>query len=412
MNILVLSQVFFPDNVATSQALSDLVFRLAEKNHRVKVITSRHNYENPSIIYPSHEVIKEVDIHRLNNTGFGKRSPGLRILDFLTFNLLIFFRLIIISRKKTDVILTMTSPPLLPFLGVLIAQMKKIRFIFWAMDLQPELSIASGVLKKGSLISRFLQKIIDYSYRKSDSIITLDDFMANHIYDRVDRKKNIVSIPVWPMMNEVYEGIKENNPFVREYGLTDRIVIMYSGNHSLVHPLKTLLDTAAALKDDNRFLFIHIGSGVRLQEIIDRKNTDHLENIRILPFQPREKIHYSLSAADIQVVVLGDQMVGLTHPNKIYGAMFIGKPILYIGPEHSHITEILSNCPGNILIRHGEHEQLRRKLTEFAEMDKASQLRVGRINREYASKNFVAKHLIDRMVEVIEQGTKIENTIS
>jgi colanic acid biosynthesis glycosyl transferase WcaI len=51
-----------------------------------------------------------------------------------------------------------------------------------------------------------------------------------------------------------------------------------------------------------------------------------------LAYQDRSKLHLSLGASDLQVVILGDNQVGYTHPNKIYGAMFIGKPILYIGP--------------------------------------------------------------------------------
>ena len=42
---------------------------------------------------------------------------------------------------------------------------------------------------------------------------------------------------------------------------------MYSGNHSVMHPLTTLLDAAVRLKEDGRFLFVHIGGGVRLQEV-------------------------------------------------------------------------------------------------------------------------------------------------
>jgi hypothetical protein len=33
-------------------------------------------------------------------------------------------------------------------------------------------------------------------------------------------------------------------------------------------------------------------------------------------------------------------MVGIIHPCKIYGAMAAAKPILYFGPQPSHITDL------------------------------------------------------------------------
>ena len=64
--------------------------------------------------------------------------------------------------------------------------------------------------------------------------------------------------------------------------------------------------------DDKRFLFVHIGGGVRLQEVREYKEEYGLDNVMILPYQPRERIHLSLGSADIQVVSLGEGCVGYT----------------------------------------------------------------------------------------------------
>ena len=192
------------------------------------------------------------------------------------------------------------------------------------------------------------------------------------------------------------------NPFRIENGFGDRIVIMYSGNHSVMHPLTTLLDAAVRLKEDGRFLFVHIGGGVRLQEVREYKEKYRLDNILILPYQPREKIHLSLGSADIQVVSLGEGCVGFTHPNKIYGAMFISKPVLYIGPEQFHITDILCRCPGNISVSHGESDLLVQKIVAFAEMDNSERSRVGIRNRRYAETYLRPDILLEKMIGSIE----------
>jgi len=402
MNILVLSQTFWPDTVATAQALTDLALALSKRNHKVRVITSRSNYENPSIKYSAKEVFEGIEVKRLRNTSYGKRTFSGRLMDFLSFNVLIFFRLIFFPAGKPDLIISLTSPPLLPVIGVLASRLRNIRFVYWTMDLQPELSVVNNLIRKGSLLAITLQKMGDFVFHKADKIITLDDYMADHIFHRTGRVRSLSVIPIWPMPKHHYEGTKGENPFVLEHKLFGKCIIMYSGNHSLVHPVETLLDTATSLKDDPRFLFVHVGGGFRIKEVMDRKNSARLENLKILPFQPREKIHFSLGAADLQVVIMGNNCVGLTHPNKIYGAMYLGKPILYIGPPQSHVTDILHDCPGNIEVRHGESAQLVEKLFTFISLPEETRHQIGRQNALYAQNYFDPEMILGQMIREIE----------
>lgn len=408
MKIVCISQVYWPDTASVAQHLVDLSQALSGSGHEVTIITSRRNYEHPEITYPAHEDCGRVHIHRLPNTGFGKQTKLGRLVDFLSFNFLIAWKLLFISRKACDVMIGLTSPPLLSYIGIKIARMKKIRFVYWTMDLQPELSVVAGYMKKDSRIAATIQKRGDYIFRYSDRIIVLDSYMKQHICRRlqVDRD-GIDVIPVWPVMESVYEGGRMENPFRQENGFGDRIVIMYSGNHSVMHPLTTLLEAAVRLKDDERFLFVHIGGGVRLQEVRDYKEKYGLDNVMILPYQPREQIHLSLGSADIQVVSLGEGCVGYTHPNKIYGAMFIGKPILYIGPEKSHISDILDICKGNIAVCHGETDLLVEKLLAFATLTDKERNAVGQCNRTFAAQHFHPDLLLNRMLRAVEKVEQV-----
>ena len=149
-------------------------------------------------------------------------------------------------------------------------------------------------------------------------------------------------------------------------------------------------------------MFVHVGGGVKLSEVRDYKERYDLKNIMILPFQPRESIHISLGSADIQVVSLGNNCVGLTHPNKVYGAMFIGKPMIYIGPDDSHISEILDDCPGNISVRHGDTDFLVKSLIDFACKEENDRELIGNRNRTIAQNHFHPDKLLKRMVKSIE----------
>ena len=65
-------------------------------------------------------------------------------------------------------------------------------------------------------------------------------------------------------------------------------------------------------------------------------------NVLCLPYQPLDQLSGSLSAADLHVVVMGNEFVGLVHPCKIYNVLSVGAPVLYIGPRPSHLSELLA----------------------------------------------------------------------
>jgi hypothetical protein len=176
---------------------------------------------------------------------------------------------------------------------------------------------------------------------------------------------------------------------------------MYSGNHALVHPLNTLLLIALKLKDDNRFLFVFIGGGVRKEEVTKFKSNNNLDNIIQLPYQDRSSIHISLAAADIQVVIMGNGQVGFTHPNKIYGALYIGKPVLYIGPQKSHITDILDTLPGNYTHSHGDIDGIIRNLLCFCENFDFNIYNAKLNNLKYTQNNLNIDILKNKMLDII-----------
>ncbi|HSK63509.1 MAG TPA: glycosyltransferase, partial [Pyrinomonadaceae bacterium] len=131
--------------------------------------------------------------------------------------------------------------------------------------------------------------------------------------------------------------------FRREHGLADRFVVMYSGNHSPCHPLDTLLAAALNLKGCDDVMFCFVGGGSEQEKVNDFASRHELTNIKVLPYQPLDSLSASLSAADLHVVVMGEQFVGIVHPCKIYNIMSVGAPMLYIGPQPSHVTDIASH---------------------------------------------------------------------
>ncbi len=402
MKIIIISQVFWPDESAGSQILTDLAEALIGNGFEVDLITSGNAYENQNTLYPKEEDYKSIHIKRLRTCRLGKGSKLGRFITFFTFNVKLFFSLLFIRKGRYELMISLSVPPLISFFGIIIARLKKIKFLFWAMDLQPELAILSGYLNKNSYLTKMLLLMGDYAYKKSDLIITLDKYMAEHIKRRGAKGKRIKIIPVWPVMHDIHVGNRLDNPFRIEHGFADKVVIMYSGNHSVMHSLDTLLNAALDLRDDPRFLFVFVGGGVRKSDVTDFIEKYLLTNIVQLPLQGRDKIHLSLSSADIHAVVLGNECTGYTHPCKIYGAMGIGRSVLYVGPKQSHIRDILNICSGNISVEHNQTEILVKELRSFADMGPYHWDKMGNKNMAYVKEYFSKEKLISQFIAQVK----------
>jgi colanic acid biosynthesis glycosyl transferase WcaI len=139
-----------------------------------------------------------------------------------------------------------------------------------------------------------------------------------------------------------------------------------------------------------------------VQEFAERHG---LENIRCLPYQPFETLAACLSAADLQVVVMGDDFVGIVHPCKLYNILTIGTPFLYIGPQESHISEIAAQSGGayrTYSARHGDVDRVAACVLE--EMRAAPDLEPRRVPR--IAESFSRRALLPRLVRLLECGAE------
>jgi len=367
MKILLLNQCFWPDVVATGQQLTMLARRLSERGHQVTVITSRRGYDNQKLVFPQRERLQGIEIFRISSIGLGKASRWRRALNFGSFLSFCAGRLFLTPRQ--DVVIALTSPPLISWIGSVFTRLKGGKLIFWPMDLNPDEALTAGWLKEDSLAAQFLSRLLKSSMDRAAAIIALDRFMKERIAAKgVDPAKIEVIAPARD--DGVHYDQEGREAFRRQHQLTDRFVVMYAGNHSPCNPLNTLLESAEALKTRDDILFLFVGGGSGLGQVKTFAEMHHLTNIRCLPYQPYETLSALLSAADLHVVVMGDKFKGILHPSKIYNILAVGSPFLFIGPDDCHVTDLVAATKYTdraIRARHGELQKVAQMIAEFSQ---------------------------------------------
>ena len=401
VRILLLNQSFYPDTAATAQYLADLAVGLAERSHDVRVLCSQVAYGDSSRRFSAFETWKGIRISRVFSPNFGKESKWRRALTFGLCLMGISFRLLFMPR--IDVIVALTSPPLISVLAALVARLRGIHFVYWVMDLNPDEAVAARWLRSGGLLHRTLEEASRFSLRSADGVVVLDRFMRQRLLEKGVDDERVHVIPPWVQDQWVRFDADGRTAFRKLHGLEGKFVVMYSGNHSPCHPLDTVFKAARLLRTNYSIHFCFVGGGSEWAKIREAATSEGLPNISCLPYQPIALLAGSLSSADLHVIAVGDPFVGLIHPCKVYNILAVGCPLICIGPQENHVADIVQGLPdvdGAFLVRHGEADRLARHISAAADRDVARPVdRVRAIGEEYSR-----EQLLDQLVQVVVGG--------
>ena len=396
--LLVFSQTFVPDPASVGQHMADVAVEMARRGFSVRVYCSARGYDDPSVIYPAQENLHGVDVRRIPFASFGKKSILTRILGTFSFMTQVFLRGLF---APADGIFFSTSPPLIGIVACFIGLVRRIPVAYWAMDLNPDQLIAMHKIKPRSFAARALETANRWILKRSALVVALDRFMAERLQQRAKLDGKLLVMPPWPHEDRLEQIAAADNPFVARHDLAGKTVIMYSGNHSPANPLQTLLEAIGSFKDDSKLRFLFVGGGVGKKGVEEFVRDHHLANVLCLPYQPLADLKYSLTSADVHVASLGQEMVGIVHPCKIYGAMAAGKPILFLGPSPSHIADLLEKHAIGWHVNHGDVEGMVRTIKQIQATDRSVLRDMGgraqEILRQELSQEILRTRFCDRL---------------
>ena len=365
MRVLMINQVFYPDVAATAQHGHDLARYLVANGHQVTAIASRSLYGTKGAALPRKEVVDGIEIRRVGRSFFGKSSIIARIADFIYFYIAATIRAVTLPRH--DVVICFTTPPFIGLSGWILRLLKRTRFIYWVMDLYPDLPIACGVVKEKSLGTRFLERLNRWCLKRADVDVVLGRCMRDRVIGKGVNPSQVKMIGVWSDQEEVAPIDPEHNSYRRQWNIGDRMLVMYSGNFGLGHDVETFLQAALELRKDDRIRFAFVGGGKKKEQVERFVHEHQLEDTCILePFQPREQLDELLSAGDLHLASLLEGIEGIMVPSKLFGILAVGRPALFIGSDQSEIARVISenDCGGTI--REGDSKELIRSILHYA----------------------------------------------
>jgi glycosyltransferase involved in cell wall biosynthesis len=400
-HLVILSQVYVPDPAAVGQYMADVADEFAQRGWMVTVYTSARGYDNPQVRYPSREERNGVSVRRLPFSSFGKRSIAIRLFGQALFLLQALLHALFC--KRITAILASTSPPFAGFVATILGCLRGAPVVWWVMDLNPDQMVAAGRARAGSLAVRAFDWMNRFTLARASLVIALDDFMRIRLVAKKPVAEKIRVLPLWAQTTAAEADTAQAAAFRSTHGLDGRFVVMYSGNHSVHNPLATLLEAAHRLVTDDRVCFLFVGGGEGKREV-HAAQARGCSNIVSLPYLPREFLATALSVADLHVVAIGDAMVGIVHPSKIYSAIAAQRPILSFGPDACDAAEVLRNDRIGWHVRHGDVDGACAAIQEAASLTPTALAAIGRRAAEVATARFSRGQVLTDFCALVERA--------
>jgi colanic acid biosynthesis glycosyl transferase WcaI len=317
MKILFINQFFWPDSSATSQQLTDLVTGLVELGNEVSVLCGEGGYAAAAS-----SNAPPVRIYRVKAFRFVRGRVG-RVLSYFSFYVSALLRGLTLPRY--DVVVSLTTPPLISLLGTLIKTLRGPRHFIWEQDIYPDVAIDLNYFKAGGIADHLTGFFADLSRSHADSVIALGECMKDRLIQRGIEPSKITIAENWASSAAIEPIPRSGDP--------NELVLLYSGNLGLAHDLDTLTGAIKNLRHDPRFRFLFVGSGGKRKQLADFCTENEVTSVELRPYVSRDRLSESLAAGDIGLVTQHDVCCGSVVPSKVYGILAAGRPVLFIGPR-------------------------------------------------------------------------------
>ena len=302
--------------------------------------------------------------------------------------------------RRYDLLIVTTNPPLVPWVLGLMHWLVRSPYVLIEYDVYPDVLARMRVIRETGRVYRGLRWFNALAMQRAAAVVTLGYDMALRLQAHCEELvPEIVVVPNWADTEKFRPVAKNENPVAVAERLDEKFVVMYSGSFGATHDLRTLLEAAAALVDEPTFELVLVGKGTRLYEIENELALRRPPNVRLLPWQPVEKLPYSLAMADVHLVTLDAPYAGISFPSKFHTALAVGAAIIAVAPIETDLAHTVRGEHVGQVVRPRDPQGLAdaiRKLMGNQEETEAMKLR----SRQLAERRYDVRMGTDRYLEI------------
>jgi glycosyltransferase involved in cell wall biosynthesis len=326
-----LSHHFPPEVSAGANRLYELAREWVNHGHKVTVLTCRPNHPT-GVLYRGYgsklwqrERFDGIDVIRMWTFLAANKGVIRRSLSYLSYLISATFSAPFLPR--VDIVVSSSPHFFCGFAGYPVSRIRGAPWVLDIRDLWPDTIVAVEAMRAG-FVTRMLQKLERFAYRKSSQIVGVSGAFVPH-FEACGIPREKISVVTNGVDPNRFEQVADVAAFRRAHGLEGKFVASYIGTHGMAHQLETILEAAELLRDRKDIVFVLIGDGAERENLLARRDARKLDNVKMIPQIPREAIPTAWAAVDAAIVALRPTPVfELVIPSKMFEAMVMRRPIL------------------------------------------------------------------------------------
>jgi glycosyltransferase involved in cell wall biosynthesis len=407
MNILVVSQYCWPENMR----INDLVRDFVDRGHRVTVLTGLPNYPEGTVYsdfksnpgaYASYHGARIVRVPLIPR---GQRSLTLMLnyaSFFLSASTVGAFKL---RGQRYDAIFVYAVSPIMAAIPALvIGRLKRAPVYVWVLDLWPETLRAVGVIKSPKLLS-LVGSMVSWIYNRTDYIL-----MQSHgFFDNVRRyctrpidESRLVYLPSWAEDDfssevETHSAILQRDESV--------FTVVFAGNLGDAQDFPAVLQAVEHMRDEVSVRWVIVGDGRMSQWLHEQVANRGMTNVLLLGRHPLSAMPGIFANADALLVSLKtNDVFEQTIPGKVQAYLASGKPIL--GMINGEAARVITSSGAGYACQSGDGPGLAKITGQLAKLDSTQRLAMGEAGRRYYLENFSKAKVLDKVEQLFREGNR------
>ncbi len=402
MNILIVSQYFYPENFR----INDFAQEFHRRGHKITILTGTPNYpggkffDGHGIFSKNREFYRGLEIFRSPIIPRGSGSSIRLALNYFSFIIGGIFTSLFLLKKKIDIIFVFEPSPITVCLpAIFVKKFKKAPICFWVLDLWPESVVSAGNLKT-ELIPKLINPLVKFIYKHSDKILVSSNGFINSITEKGVEKGKIAFFPQWA--ESIFKPIK-----YKEYLLgaipKNSFKVMFAGNIGEAQDFTSIIEAAKLLKNSDNIQWIILGGGRKEKWLKTKiKEYDLLDNFHLLGSYPLDMMPAFYSQADCMLFSLKkDYIFSITIPAKVQTYLACAKPI--VAMIDGEAAKVIEDGNAGLVCPSESPELLAKNIQTLSKLDNDKLNELGQNALDHYKREFERGMLMDKMENIFDE---------
>lgn len=335
--VLLVYHFFHPDEVVSARLFTDLALGLRARGWDVTALTSARAWDAPSRRYPAREVWEGIAIERVSRPPWDQGSAAQRLLNSAW--MISAWLAHLVRLRRFDAIVLGSDPAFAPALFLPVRRVcPNVVLAHWCYDVYPDAIAADRGGPLVQLLMPLARALMAASYGSCDAIVDIGPRMRERLSLRPTLAVRETLVP-WALTVPTHAP-RPPDTAIREHLFGKAaLTLLYSGTLGRAHDFTPFLALARECRISNgeAIAFCLCGRGNGFENVRRSLRSDDT-NVRLFPFTGEAELERRLESADIHLLSIRDEWSGVVVPSKFFGALAVGRPVLYSGPPDSDVA--------------------------------------------------------------------------